>query len=170
MLNKAKTLRTELTNIFKAAQGKMNIARMIESDLAIKSVALAMTNRPEIDLRTKSIMGVKVPKINQLELQKKTFERGPGIFNSSAITEAAEAYEKLVEKVIIAAEVETSMRKLLQEIEKTKRRVNALEFAVIPKMQKMANFIRLRLEEMERENIFRMKRIKKKNETADVSA
>jgi len=70
------------------------------------------------------------------------------------------AYEKLVEKVIIAAEVETSMRKLLQEIEKTKRRVNALEFAVIPKMQKMANFIRLRLEEMERESIFRLKRIK----------
>ena len=49
----------------------MNIARVLESDLAIKSIALAIKNKPEIDLRTKSIMGVKVPKINQLELQKK---------------------------------------------------------------------------------------------------
>ncbi|KHO46837.1 MAG: V-type H+-transporting ATPase subunit D [archaeon GW2011_AR3] len=166
VLGKAKTLRSEMTNFYNGAQNRMNIARMLESDLAIKSIALAMKNRPEIDLKTKSIMGVKVPKINQLDLQKKNSERGPGIFNSAAVTETAEAYEKLVEKVIVAAEVETSMRKLLQEIEKTKRRVNALEFAVIPQMQKSANFIRLRLEEMERENIFRMKRIKKKNEAA----
>src|SRR3989344_2306615 len=166
VLGKAKTLRSEMTNFYNGAQNRMNIARMLESDLAIKSIALAMKNRPEIDLKTKSIMGVKVPKINQLDLQKKNSERGPGIFNSAAVTETAEDYEKLVEKVIVAAEVETSMRKLLQEIEKTKRRVNALEFAVIPQMQKSANFIRLRLEEMERENIFRMKRIKKKNEAA----
>ena len=166
ILNKAKTLRSELVSLFKNAQKKLNVARVLESDLTIKSVALAMKNKPEVEMKTKSIMGVKVPKINQLELQKKTFERGPGIYNSSAISETAEAYEKLVEKIIIAAEVETSMRKLLQEIEKTKRRVNALEFAVIPKMQKQAAFIRLRLEEMERENIFRMKRIKKKAESA----
>jgi V/A-type H+-transporting ATPase subunit D len=162
VLNRAKSLRSELTGLLRESQQKMNLARMLESDLAIKSVALAMKNRPEVDLKTKSIMGVKVPKLSQLELQKKTFERGPGIFNSAAINETAEAYEKLVEKVIVAAEVETSMRKLLLEIEKTKRRVNALEFAVIPQMQKTASFIRLRLEEMERENIFRMKRIKKK--------
>ncbi len=166
VLNKAKTLRSELTLAYKDAQYKLNVARVLESDLAIKSVAMAMKNRPEVDLKTKSIMGVKVPKLSQLELQRKTFERGPGVFNSAAINEAAESYEKLVEKIIIAAEVETSMRKLLQEIEKTKRRVNALEFAVIPQMDKQAAFIRLRLEEMERENIFRMKRIKKKGAEA----
>ena len=89
-------------------------------------------------------------------------ERGYGVYNSSAVDEAAEAYERVAEKIILAAEVETSMRKLLNEIEKTKRRVNALEFVVIPNLDKVRSFIQLRLEEIERENIFRMKRIKAK--------
>ena len=52
------------------------------------------------------------------------------------------------------------MKKLLKEIEKTKRRVNALEFNIMPSLDKTKSFVALRLEEMERENIFRMKRIK----------
>lgn len=162
ILKKAKTLREDLVNEYKIALEKINIARTLEGDLKVKSVAMAIRDIPDIKLTTKNIMGVRVPKIESSEIKKTFMVRGYGVYNSSAIDEAAAAYEKVVEKIILAAEVETSMRKLLNEIEKTKRRVNALEFVVIPGLDKVKSFIQLRLEEMERENIFRMKRIKAK--------
>ena len=162
VLKKAKTLREELVNEYKIALEKINIARTLEGDLKVKSIAMAIKDIPDVKLTTKNIMGVKVPKIESSEIKKAFMERGYGIYNSSAIDEAAAAYEKVVEKIILAAEVETSMRKLLNEIEKTKRRVNALEFIVIPNLDRIRAFIQLRLEEIERENIFRMKRIKAK--------
>ncbi len=162
ILKKVKTLREELVNEYRIALEKINIARTIEGDLKVKSIAMAIKDIPDVKLTTKNIMGVRVPRIESSEIKKAFMQRGYGIYNSSAIDEAAAAYEKVVEKIILAAEVETSMRKLLKEIEKTKRRVNALEFVVIPNLEKVSSFIRLRLEEMERENIFRMKRIKAK--------
>ena len=162
VLNKAKTLREELVNEYKIALEKINIARTLESDLKVKSIAMAIKDIPDVKLTTKNIMGVKVPKIEASEIRKAFMERGYGVYNSSSIDETASAYEKVVEKIILAAEVETSMKKLLNEIEKTKRRVNALEFVLIPNLDKAKSFIQLRLEEIERENIFRMKRIKAK--------
>ena len=162
ILKKAKTLREELVNEYKTALEKINIARTLEGDLKVKSIAMAIKDIPDVKLTAKNIMGVKVPKIESAEIKKAFMERGYGVYNSSAVDEAAEAYERVAEKIILAAEVETSMRKLLNEIEKTKRRVNALEFVVIPNLDKVRSFIQLRLEEIERENIFRMKRIKAK--------
>ena len=162
ILKKAKTLREELVNEYKTALEKINIARTLEGDLKVKSIAMAIKDIPDVKLTAKNIMGVKVPKIESSEIKKAFMERGYGVYNSSAVDEAAEAYERVAEKIILAAEVETSMRKLLNEIEKTKRRVNALEFVVIPNLDKVRSFIQLRLEEIERENIFRMKRIKAK--------
>jgi V/A-type H+-transporting ATPase subunit D len=162
VLKKAKTLREELVNEYKIALEKINVARTIEGDLKVKSIAMAIKEIPEINLITRNVMGVKVPKIESSEIKKAFMERGYGVYNSAAIDEAAAAYEKVVEKIMLAAEVETSMRKLLNEIEKTKRRVNALEYVVIPRLESISSFVRLRLEEMERENIFRLKRIKAK--------
>ena len=162
ILKRAKTLREELVSEYKVALEKINIARTLEGDLKVKSIAMAIRDIPDVKLTTKNVMGVKVPKIESSEIKKAFMQRGYGVYSSSAIDEAAAAYEKVVEKIILAAEVETSMRKLLNEIEKTKRRVNALEFVVIPNLDKTKSFIQLRLEEMERENIFRMKRIKAK--------
>ncbi len=163
LLKKVKESRGELTQIYKEALHKMSITRTVENDLHIQSIALAIKDHPHIELSEKNVMGLRVPKISADVKEKEFMDRGYGLLSSSIkIDETASAYEKVVQKVIVAAEVETTMKKLLHEIEKTKRKVNALEQIVIPKMEKDAAYIRMRLEEMERENFSRLKLIKKR--------
>jgi V/A-type H+-transporting ATPase subunit D len=163
ILKNAKSMRAELAELFTGAQQKVNIARTLYSDLKLRSLAYAIEESPKITLETKNIMGVSVPKIQSEQIEKAMKDRGIGVAGSTpAIDESILAHEKLVDKILQVAEIETAIKRLLSEIEKTKRRVNALEFSVIPKMLDVKAFIKLRLEEMERENIFRLKRVKAK--------
>lgn len=162
VLDKAKEIRGQITEKYKIARQKIAVAEAIEGAVGVKSAALSLIEVPSMELTTKNVMGIVVPQIKAKSVRKRLDERGYGIIESSArIDEAAEAYEDLVEDIIVAAEAETTMRKLLDEIEKTKRRVNALEFKIIPDLKSAEAFIRLRLEELERENIFRLKMLKK---------
>ena len=161
IMDKAKNARAELMKCYDDATQKIAIARAVEGNMAVTSAAFALKEQPEINLESKNVMGVVVPKIESSGIQKPLQESGYGVIGtSSRIDEAAEAYEKLVEQIIISAEIESAMKKLLEDIEKTKRRVNALEFKVIPELKEAEQFIKLRLEEMERENTFRLKKIK----------
>ena len=161
ILNKAKDVRSELDASFKEASEKIGIAKSVEGTITVKSTAFALKDAPQIEVESHNIMGVVVPKIESSSVRKPMNKRGYGVLGTSSyIDEAADSYEILVEKIILAAEIETTMKRLLDDIEKTKRRVNALEFKVIPDLTEGMVFIRLRLEEMERENTFRLKRIK----------
>lgn len=161
ILDKAKGIRVEVEKQFAVASLKLAIAESVEGIVVVKSTAFALKDTPKLELVSKNVMGVVVPKITASSVHKRLDEHGYGIIGtSSRIDEAVDAYEILVEKIILAAEIETTMKKLLEDIEKTKRRVNALEFKVIPELTEAKDFIVLRLEEMERENTFRLKRIK----------
>ena len=161
ILNQAKDVRNELDAAHVNATEKIALAEAVEGRGTVKSTAFALKKVPEISLRSHNIMGVVVPKIESSKVHKPLNQRGYGILGTSSyIDEAVESYEILVDRIILAAEIETTMKKLLDDIEKTKRRVNALEFKVIPELSEAVAFISLRLEEMERENTFRLKRIK----------
>ena len=165
ILDQAKGLRQEIAKQYVQAKEKIAIAGAVDGVIAVRSAAYALTVHPEIQLRSRNLMGVVVPEIKSSKIVAPLDERGYGIIGTSPrIDEAADAYEKLVETVVKAAELETTMKKLLEEIERTKRRVNALEFKVLPELEEVERFIRFRLEEMERDNIFRLKRIKNKAE------
>lgn len=163
VLNRAKTIRQELVQEYIRAEQRLSMAKAADGTIAIKSVAFALQKEPAVDLQSRNIMGVVVPKISAEAVHKKMYERGYGIIGTSAaIDEAADAYESLVDKIITAAEVETSLMKLIDDIEKTKRRVNALEFKVIPDIKDTIRFIGFALEEMDRDNIVRLKKLKAK--------
>jgi len=165
ILDEAQDVRSNLEDQYEEAQHAINMARALDGDVAVRGAAAALKEHPEITTESKSIMGVYVPQIDSTKVQKSLDERGYGVLGTSArIDEAASAYEELIEQIILAAEVETAMKKMLDEIETTKRRVNALEFKLLPELRSNQEYIEQKLEEQEREEIFRMKKIKDKKE------
>jgi len=165
ILDQAQDVRSELNADYERAQEKINMARAMEGDVAVRGAAAALKEHPEITTQSKNIMGVVVPQIESSKVRKSLDERGYGLLGTSArIDEAAEAYEELIESIILAAEVETAMKKMLDEIETTKRRVNALEFKLLPELYENQEYIEQKLEEQEREETFRLKKIKAKKE------
>lgn len=168
IMEKAKEMRDRVVVDYLNAMEKIHIASAVEGAIAVKSAAYALKGDPQVCLSSKSIMGMTVPKVESDCARTPILDRGYGVISTSAyIEEAAKAFEKLLETMILAAEVETTMKRLLDEIEKTKRRVNALEFKVIPELQEAEAFIEFRLEEMERENTIRLKHLKRKAEAAN---
>jgi V/A-type H+-transporting ATPase subunit D len=106
-------------------------------------------------------MGIVVPSLEAEKIKRNALARGYSIhLTSSALDDAAKEFEKALELLIALAELEESARALARELEKTKRRVNALEYIIIPRLEAMVKFIAMRLDEMERENFLRLKRIK----------
>jgi V/A-type H+/Na+-transporting ATPase subunit D len=162
-LDRAKDVRARIIRDYRDADERLSVAMALEGALAINSVTPSIKKTSDVEVRNRNVMGVVVPTVTSDRVERKMDERGYGIIGTGpSIDDAAKAYEQLVADVIMAAEIETTIKRLIEEIERTKRRVNALEFKVIPELTQKEAFIRLRLEELERENIFRLKHVKKK--------
>ena len=153
----------EITEAYRLAKQRIDLANAIEGGLAVRTAAIANSAHPEVEVERRNIMGVVVPSVSGTNLKSTFAERGVGFIGSSPyIDEASDTFSELIEKIVTAAEMEATLKRLLEEIEATKRRVNALEFKVIPELEEAKVFIQLRLEEMEREETFRLKRFKNK--------
>jgi len=114
-----------------------------------------------LDLTTKNIMGVSVPIMKIDNLVRRINERGYGFLGTNAkLDDATKNFEESLLVIVRLAEVEESVRRIAQEVEKTKRRVNALEYIVIPRLKATIKHIEMRMEEIERESFMRLKKIK----------
>jgi len=163
LLEEAKEVIGGMAEKFEIAQKKLALAMAVDGVIAVKAAALASKKEPTFVMHKKNIMGVVVPVIKREKVRKKVIEREYGILGTTArIDEAVEAYEELIDAILEVAEIETTIKRLIEEIEKTKRRVNALEYRVIPSMEQAAKFIAFKLEEMDRENRIRLKKLKSK--------
>jgi V/A-type H+-transporting ATPase subunit D len=107
-------------------------------------------------------MGVPVPLVERKTVSKSVLDRGYSMIGTSGrIDEAAERYETELDLIIVLAETETSLRRLGDEIQNNRRRVNALEQVLIPELKRQAKYIKVAIEEREREDLFRLKKVKK---------
>jgi V/A-type H+-transporting ATPase subunit D len=135
-----------------------------EVSLGPRDIAqISNTTLREIDVEyaIKHIMGVSIPVMKVESVVRKVHERGYGLASTTArLDDAARTFEVAVGSIVKLAEVEESVRRIAEEVEKTKRRVNALEYIVIPRLKATIKHIEMRMEEIERESFLRLKKIK----------
>ena len=165
VIGDARDVNKELAESYIDAKESLQEAKVYDGEDIIRSSAMTIQAEPAITATQQNIMGVVVPEIESTEVQRKILEREYGMTDStSRIDRTSEKHEKLLEKIVEAAETQTKILKLLEEIEKTKRRVNALEHKTIPEMKDSLDYVSQTLEENAREETFRMKKIKEMQE------
>ncbi|MFY9749731.1 MAG: V-type ATP synthase subunit D [Methanoregula sp.] len=161
ILSSVSESRDELEQVSQAADLALMIAEAVDDPVTLRSASFASRRSITIDISGKNIMGVPVPVIEKKRVSKTMLERGYGIITTSArIDETAERYELELDLLIKLAEIETAMRRLGTEIQMNRRRVNALEQILIPELQGQAKYIENAIEEREREDLFRLKKVK----------
>jgi len=130
-------------------------------DSSVQKSALSVKESVDVDIDSRSIMGVVVPVMDSKIDKRTLIDRGYSFVDTSVrLDEAAKKFEESLALIMELGEIEKTIYLLAAEIESTKRRVNALEHIMIPRLQNTVKSIEMRLEEMERENFVRLKMIK----------
>jgi len=161
ILNSVSNSREELDQVSRVADMALLIAQATDDPVTLKSASYATRRYVTVDISGKNIMGVPVPVIEKKRISKTMLERGYGIISTSGrIDETAERFEAELDLLIELAETETAMRRLGAEIQMNRRRVNALEQILIPELKSQAKYIKNAIEEREREDLFRLKKVK----------
>jgi len=151
-----------LTQAAASARKALARAEAMAGSEAIRSAALASRAELPLDMTTTSVMGVKVPHIEQKRVSRSILERGYSIVGTSiTIDETATAFEAEVDAIIGLAESELRFARLAAEIRRTSRRLNALDHLLIPSLEADRDFIQMSLDERERADHFRLKLMKK---------
>ncbi len=144
-----------------AAYADMVQAQAVMGVGSVREVSRITGQDLQIYLKSRNIMGVTVPIIESDKAERSCIRRGYGFADTSAkLDEAARKMEQAIDSIVRLAEVEETVRRLALEVEKTKRRVNALEYIVVPRLRATVKYIRMRLDEIERESFTRLKKIK----------
>ncbi|MGB4363586.1 MAG: V-type ATP synthase subunit D [Methanothermobacter tenebrarum] len=165
ILERVRGARERVEEKLKDAFKDLTEAQIMMGDMAVNKAAMAVKEFIKVEIDSRNIMGVVVPVVDIESTERSMVERGYGLVDTSVkLDEAAKKFEESVSLIVELGEIEKSVRLLAGEIESTKRRVNALENIIIPRLQNTINYIEMRLEEMERENFVRLKMIKESME------
>jgi len=153
-------LSKEVDAEFKDAYLSLIQAQMIMGENKVEEISQLAYEFGEISFGKDNIMGVKIPKVD-IENLKKDDKRFYGFFETcSKFDDAQMRFNSLMNKLLNLADLEGGIKSLAVEIEKTKRRVNVLENNLIPSLHATRKYIEMQLEEREREDFIRRKRIK----------
>lgn len=171
ILDRVTGARSDVEKTLTEAFDALTSAQVVMGDLGVQKAALAVKESVDVSITSRSIMGVPVPLVDTEIEEKSLVNRGYGFTDTSIqLDEASKKFEESLKMIIELGEIEKTIFLLAAEIESTKRRVNALEHIMIPRLQNTVKSIDMRLQEMERENFVRLKMIRSTIEKAEEEA
>ena len=157
-----RALRAKVEEGLKRAHGSFTVASAVMSSEAMQQALLYPKQSVELNMTFKNIMSVNVP-----EYHFKTKNDDPGevypygfAATSGELDTAVDALAQVFQDMLKLAQIEKTSQLLAEEIEKTRRRVNALEYVKIPQMQETIKYISMKLDENERANTIRLMKVK----------
>ena len=162
LIRETKTLRLEVEEKIKTANEHMSVARSVMTDEEIEVALMMPSQRMNADVGTRNIMSVDVPVFKpELKSAKdgEIFSYGYA-FTGGDLDEAVFALSAVMPDMLKLAESEKTCRLLASEIEKTRRRVNALEHVLIPQYEETIKYITMKLDENERSSTTRLMKVK----------
>jgi V/A-type H+-transporting ATPase subunit D len=154
-IDAARVLQREVIGVFEGAYKSLRRANLSLGIDTVEDIANSVPATDELIVRLRSVMGVEIPDIDELDRSIKPSYSFMG--STGAMDEAYSAFRNVLHTLLKLAEVETSVYRLAVQIRRTHRRVNALEKVVIPANKAEIAFIAGVLEEGEREDFVRMK-------------
>lgn len=162
LIRKNNKLRQEVEDELHAAMADFVLADAALNDAFIEELFILPSEKVELDLLEKNIMSVKVPVMNfNYDGQVDEAPLEYGYLNSNAeLDRSIDRFEEILPKLLELTEVEKTCQLMATEIEKTRRRVNALEYMTIPQLEETIYYIRMKLEENERANVTRLIKVK----------
>ncbi len=153
-------LRSELQSELDKGYQSIRMAEMLDGEMRLENEAMKIPQLKKLLITPKNVMGVSIPKLEGGTREQALTEYLLEI--PVSISEAMKAFQEVHKIVLDVAEKETTLRKLLYEIDKTKRKANAIENVFIPGLRAAVKFITFRLEEMERDTFTMLKTVKRK--------
>ena len=155
------TLRQEVEQELSGALKDFAMARAVMDPQALEEAVLYPARQAQLELGTKNILSVHVPTIQVNEASLEETVQAYGFAETSSQLDGAIAtLADLLPKMVRLAEIEKTCDMLADEIEKTRRRVNALEYVMIPQFEATIREISMKLEENERGATTRLMKVK----------
>ena len=161
-VREVRALRAEVEEELMKAYGSFTVASAIMSSQALEQALLYPKQSVALSMTTQNIMSVNVPVYDFETKTKSDADIYPYGFaaTSGELDSAVDALGHVFRKMLKLAQIEKAAQLMAEEIEKTRRRVNALEYVKIPEMQESIRYITMKLDENERANTIRLMKVK----------
>jgi V-type ATPase, D subunit len=136
------------------------VAKSLKNSLMVEELFSIPSKEIELFVEKENIMSVTVPRMHMNIISQSENSEYSYLSSNSEMDDVFATMNSLIDKLLRLAEVEKTCQLMADEIEKTRRRINGLEYSIIPNLSETIHYIELKLEEAERANLVRIMKVK----------